>query len=102
MRPTVRQLQLHVKIARGLLPAGPSPVVSAESGHGASCAGCDETIAGSEIGYELSQSRRDGTPYRFHIACYKVWESVQRALAERVRRDPLNTVVASPKRETTS
>jgi hypothetical protein len=86
MRPTVRQL--HVKIARGLLPAGPSPVVTAESGHEAGCAGCDETIAGSEIEYELSQSRRDGTPYRFHIACYRAWESVQRALAERVRPHP--------------
>jgi hypothetical protein len=77
---TDRELELKKlaveRIQCGLLPAEVPKQIWAGNGRGEPCSLCDQSIAGSEMEYELAAAALDGTnlTVRFHIRCHALWQ----------------------------
>ena len=68
---------IRLKMSAGLLPSALPTKIWAGFGGGEPCSACDVPVSRGQTEYEFDHERR---PYRFHLACFALWE------AERHRR----------------
>jgi hypothetical protein len=69
--PAEIRSKIQEKISAGSLPCEPCRAVWAGPGLGGQCAACDRPILATEVEFECEQP---GDLFRFHQACYLVWE----------------------------
>ncbi len=72
------------RIRQKLLPDSVPKSIWAGQGTGQTCSLCDQTVAQTEMEYELSVPRDDGTQgtIRFHLRCHALWQLEVARLAE--------------------